>query len=105
MCLSVRLCVSVSQGAQGASISGAHILPLAVPLSTPVSQMELDKNVLLQGILSGFSQVSCKLACMLSHMQLSACSCALTPFWPDCVAVRARCLRQVQPMMIAWMFM
>jgi hypothetical protein len=63
MCWSVHVCVSVSQGARGASISGAHILPLAVPLSAPVSQMELDKDVLLQGILSGFSQVRFEVAC------------------------------------------
>jgi hypothetical protein len=35
---------------------GAHLLPIAIPDSAPVSQMELRKDVLLGGILAGFSQ-------------------------------------------------
>ena len=52
----------LNQGATGQPFHGAHILPIAVPVSAPISQMELDKNVVAEGILAGFSQACYMLA-------------------------------------------
>lgn len=44
------------QGARGQKVDGSYLLPVAIPESAPVSQMELRREVLLEGILAGFSQ-------------------------------------------------
>ena len=55
-----------TQGAHGMKVQGkAYVLPIAIPNvenTKPVSQIELNKDVLLQGILCGFSQAYAILA-------------------------------------------